>query len=238
MARIIGDCCSKCGKRGVDLTKAVMYDSKLICKYCIEHEHTSNETRTFNSGATRDTTEGKLSYVKALSPIVLQRYVQYLDVHRKQSNGSMREFDNWKQGIPKEAYLDGSGRHFIAVWLLEHGFSASDNHGPVTLEDSLCGIIFNAMGRLHELLKEKPIEFVCPEGWEITYNNPLSKHVCGWYVKNKDRGVLLWKNGLLEDNCYSGWDNHKYGEAPGYWPTKQGAEAALAAYLEKQGVAG
>ena len=43
----------------------------------------------------------------------------------------------------------------MAVWLLHNGFPACDNHGPVTLEDSICGIIFNAMGYLFELLKEK-----------------------------------------------------------------------------------
>lgn len=110
--------------------------------------------RTFDSGATRDIVEGKLSYVKALSPIVLRRYVQYLDGHRKQSDGSMRDFDNWKKGIPEETYLDGLGRHFMNVWLLCQGFYAEDNHGPVNLEDSLCAIIFNSTGMLHEALKD------------------------------------------------------------------------------------
>ena len=113
------------------------------------------EMRKFNTGATRDTTEGKLSYVKALSPIVLRRYVQYLGAHRKQADGSMRDFDNWKQGIPIDAYLDGLGRHFLAIWLLKQGFSAEDNHGPVNIEDTLCAIIFNASGWLHELIKDK-----------------------------------------------------------------------------------
>ena len=128
----------------------------------------TEEIRQFDSGATRDTVKGKLSYVKALSPIVLQRYVQYLDTHRKQSDGSMREFDNWKNGIPEDTYLDGLGRHFVAAWLLAQGYPASDNHGPVTLKESLCAIIFGASGWLHEILKnEKIAEFVCPEGWVI-----------------------------------------------------------------------
>lgn len=113
------------------------------------------EVRQFNTGATRDTIEGKLSYVKGLSPIVLKRYLQYLNVHRQQSNGNLRDFDNWKLGIEKDAYLDGLGRHFVDVWLLCHGFPAEDNHGPVDLESVLCAVMFNSMGILHEILKEK-----------------------------------------------------------------------------------
>ena len=112
-------------------------------------------TRTFDSGATRDTDQGKLDYLKALSPIVLRRYVQYLDKHRKQSDGSYRDFDNWKKGIPEEAYISGSGRHFIDTWLLTEGYATEDNHGPVEIEDAICAQLFNLMGRLHEMLGKK-----------------------------------------------------------------------------------
>ncbi len=111
--------------------------------------------RTFDTGATRDTVQGKLSYVRILSPIVLRRYVEYMNFHAKQSDGTMREPDNWKSGFPIETYLDSLGRHLVAVWLLQQDFTETDNHGSVTLEDSLCGIIFNAMGWLHEILKTK-----------------------------------------------------------------------------------
>jgi len=113
------------------------------------------EIRVFLTGATRDTTANKLDYIKALSPIVLQRYVQYLDKHRLQPDGKMRDFDNWKQGIPCEIYRASRMRHEIALWLLSEGYPAEDNHGPVDREDSLCAIIFNAMGELFEILKGK-----------------------------------------------------------------------------------
>lgn len=110
--------------------------------------------RDFESGATRDTVEGKLNYVKGLSPVVLRRYMQYLDAHRKQADGSMREFDNWKGGIPKEVYLDSLLRHSIDAWLLIDGYSAEDNHGAVDIENVLCAIMFNSMGMLHVLIEE------------------------------------------------------------------------------------
>jgi len=123
--------------------------------YEAKQSQTVPETRQFESGATRDTATGKLSYVKALSPIVLRRYLQYMLAHRKQSDGTMRDFDNWKNGIPQDTYLDGLVRHCVDLWLLMDGFDAQDNHGPCNLEDLLCAIVFNASGALHELLKKE-----------------------------------------------------------------------------------
>lgn len=109
--------------------------------------------REFETGATRDTAGEKLNYVKGLSAIVLHRYMQYLAKHRKQSDGSTREFDNWKNGIPDECYVDSLVRHSVNVWRVFEGVEVQDNHGPVTEEDLLCAIIFNAHGKLFELLK-------------------------------------------------------------------------------------
>lgn len=111
--------------------------------------------RTFDSGAIRDTDEGKLDYVKALSPIVLRRYVQYLDKHRLLPDGSYRDFDNWKSGdgIPQEIYHSSGGRHFFDTWLLTEGYATEDNHGSVDLEDSLCAQLFNIQGRIKEILE-------------------------------------------------------------------------------------
>jgi hypothetical protein len=54
-----------------------------------------------------------------------------------------------------DVYVDGLLRHTMAVWLIQHGFRAYDNHGEVTLKDSLCGIKFATDGMLHEILKEE-----------------------------------------------------------------------------------
>jgi len=124
--------------------------------------------RKFDSGATRDTDIDKPNYVKALSPIVIDCYVEYIGKHRKQADGSLRNWDNWKQGMPIDVYVEGEDRHHRAVWKLHQGFPAYDNHGPVTMKDSLCGVIFNAMGHLHELLKaeeqkQPEIKGFCPK---------------------------------------------------------------------------
>jgi len=114
------------------------------------------DIRKFDTGATRDTVEGKLDYIRALSPIVLERYVQYLAKHREQPDGSVRDFDNWKKGLPVDESLSSLGRHLIDVWKMMQGFKASDNHGECSIDDTLCAIMFNASTILYERLKEQP----------------------------------------------------------------------------------
>lgn len=111
--------------------------------------------RVFPTGAIRDTDADKPNYIRALSPLVLQRYVAYIGKHRVQSDGNLRDWDNWKKGIPKQAYLEGLKRHLMALWLLHEGHPACDNHGPVTIEDALCAVLFNASGYLHKILEAK-----------------------------------------------------------------------------------
>jgi len=207
-----------------------------------------SKIRKFDTGATRDTTKGKLDYVKALCPLVLRRYVQYLDKHRLQPDGSYRDFDNWKKGIPRDTYHSSKGRHFFADWLLEEGYEVSDNHGPVDEEDALCAEIFNAMGKLREILKaklskedfslhlgeeEKQEKFVVPKGWRIKEHVPCGNTETGWSIYNLYTHEFLHKDFTFHD--HTGWSwGHKHGEASGYWPTKEAAEDVLKQYLEKQ----
>ena len=98
-----------------------------------------------------------------------------------------------------------------------------------------------ALGKLPVSLNDLPQyekKFVCPAEWVIAYNDPGNHHRCGWYVLNQDAGLHLHKDLMLYKSTGMWGNDWKYGEAPGYWPTKEDAEAALAAYLEKQDVAG
>lgn len=102
--------------------------------------------RTFDTGATRDVDENKVSYYKLLSPQVLKRYGEYMLAHQVQADGSKRDFDNWKKGIPQDVYTDSLVRHVVELWDELQGANR-----PVA-NDTLCAIIFNAMGLLHERL--------------------------------------------------------------------------------------
>ena len=113
-------------------------------------EEEVGKIRTFDTGATRDTEEGKLDYEGFLSPLAIERFAQYMHKHQKQSDGKLRDSDNWQKGIPKKAYMKSLWRHFMDVWKEHRGYRSRDG-----IEEALCGIIFNAMGYLFEVLSNE-----------------------------------------------------------------------------------
>ena len=115
---------------------------------------TKKDVREFSTGATRDNEDGKLDFEGFLSPIVLERFGQYMHQHRKQSNGQMRDSDNWQLGIPVVTYRKSLVRHLFQAWGVWRGYKVFDNKGVrVELVDALLAVVFNALGYLHELLK-------------------------------------------------------------------------------------
>ena len=105
--------------------------------------------RKFETGATRNTDEGKLDFEGFLSPAVLHRFAEYMHKNRVQADGNLRAADNWQKGIPKDAYMKSGMRHFFDWWENHRGLPAAD------LEEALCALLFNVQGYLFEILKEK-----------------------------------------------------------------------------------
>ncbi len=114
----------------------------------------SNKVREFPSGATRDNEAGKLNYEGFFSPIVLERYAEYLHKHRRQTDGTLRDADNWQKGMPVEVFMESLLRHVIDVWKLHRGYVAVDRKTGehVDIEDALCAAMFNVQGYLFMLL--------------------------------------------------------------------------------------
>jgi hypothetical protein len=108
------------------------------------------EVRTFSSGATRDNDTDKYDYEGFLSPSVIRRFGEYMHQHRKQSDGNLRDSDNWQKGIPLKEYMKSAWRHFFEWWNVHRG-----NPPTEELEDTLCAMLFNTQGYLHEILKDK-----------------------------------------------------------------------------------
>jgi hypothetical protein len=112
-----------------------------------------NDMRQFSTGATRNTDEGKYDYEGFISPLVLERYGEYMNKHRKQADGKLRDSDNWQKGIPKTAYMKSGWRHFVDWWKEHRGIGTKDG-----IEEAMCALMFNTMGYLHEYLKENKKE--------------------------------------------------------------------------------
>jgi len=110
--------------------------------------------RTFETGATRDTDADKPDYEGYLSPLVIQRFGEYMTKHRIQSDGSVRASDNWQKGIPLDMYMKSAWRHFLDWWLGHRALKLTNGE----LEESLCALLFNVQGYLHEHLSWKRMQ--------------------------------------------------------------------------------
>jgi len=122
--------------------------------------------REFDTGATRDTDAGKPDYEGFLSPLVLERYGEYMNKNRVQADGKVRDSDNWQKGIPMDAYMKSGWRHFFDWWLHHRG------HGdPMTeeedMEEAVCALLFNAMGYLHEHLSVGGVQHAVADAFRI-----------------------------------------------------------------------
>lgn len=106
--------------------------------------------RKFDTGAMRDSDDSKFDYEGFLSPLVLRRFAAYMHQHRVLPDGSLRGSDNWQQGMPREVYIKSALRHFLEWWSAHRGYRTDED-----IETSLCALLFNVQGYLHELLSEK-----------------------------------------------------------------------------------
>lgn len=130
--------------------------------------------REFNTGATRDSDEGKIDYEGFLSPEVLEVYGKYMNKHRIQADGKVRDSDNWMKGFGDnhcEVCIKSLWRHFMDMWFIHRGYKRTDNKDghEVTLIEACSAMLFNIMAYMYIYLKEQKKEqvFQCPENKSI-----------------------------------------------------------------------
>jgi hypothetical protein len=109
--------------------------------------------RTFETGATRSQDVGRDDPEGYLSPLVIDRFSEYMTKHRKQPDGSIRDSDNWQKGMPIATYMKGLWRHFLHLWTRYRGFPVRDPMAAKDSEEDLCALFFNVQGMLHETIK-------------------------------------------------------------------------------------
>jgi 5'(3')-deoxyribonucleotidase len=137
---------SKANGRPIPFMKAIIVEAPDVDK---------PSTRTFNTGATRDTDSGKLDPEGFYTPRVIHRFSQYMDNCRHLLDGTLRDSDNWQKGIPRPVYMKSLWRHFLATWWEHRRWLEGDTlYSQYRLETDLCGMLFNTQGMLDTILKD------------------------------------------------------------------------------------
>ena len=113
--------------------------------------------RTFNTGATRNSGKERLDPFGFISPEALYRFSQYMHKHRLQSDGNLRDSDNWKKGMPKDEYVRSFIRHAMDFWLVTSGGKPRYDEAVDDPVEIACAIMFNIQGYLHESLREENV---------------------------------------------------------------------------------
>lgn len=136
-----------------DALRQQSYIQSLVEQDPLYGDSENPKIRKFETGATRDSDTDKLEYNGFNCPLVEKRYAEYMHEHRVQPDGELRASNNWKKGIPIEAYKQSLHRHFMDLWLHLEGYveEAVDKN----IESVLSAIRFNINGIMHETLKEK-----------------------------------------------------------------------------------
>ena len=111
--------------------------------------------RAFGTGATRSADAGRYDPEGFMSPIVIERFCEYMQKHRVQADGKVRDSDNWQKGIPKQTYVKGMWRHALHLWTRFRGYEVQDAGAAADMEEDCCAILFNVQGLLFELIKDK-----------------------------------------------------------------------------------
>jgi hypothetical protein len=124
-----------------------------VKSYDVNHDSVTGKDdgnmQTFASGATRDTGTNKVDPEGFTHPMVMLQFYKYMKMNQVQSDGKLRASDNWQKGISTKAYMKSLKRHTDDVWLEHRGFGTDAG-----MIHALCGVMFNSMGYLHEILKE------------------------------------------------------------------------------------
>jgi hypothetical protein len=111
--------------------------------------------RVFETGATRDANDDKLQYEGFDNPLVTKRFAQYMHKNRHMKDGTMRDPDNWQNLFGEKHFqvcIESLTRHVEDLKLHHRGYS---DEAVEELEDSICGILFNAKAYLLKILLEK-----------------------------------------------------------------------------------
>lgn len=102
----------------------------------------NQQVETYETGATRskETTFDPEGFI---NPAALVLYCEYMQRHRVQADGGLRDSDNWQKGMPTSRAIRSLLRHTLDAWLILRGHEPKSDD-CVSLTDAVCGVLFNA----------------------------------------------------------------------------------------------
>lgn len=126
-------------------------------KLAAQQAETAKQMRDFATGAKRSSDAGKPDYWGFISHRAVKAFGEYMMRHQVCEDGSLRQSDNWKKGIPISSYQKSRSRHVRELEQMEELGTDLNDSGPesAAYEEALCALIFNAQGLLHERLKAR-----------------------------------------------------------------------------------
>lgn len=105
--------------------------------------------RQFGTGATRNV-ESDPDIHGFTSPLAIAMFARYMHENRTQADGTIRDSDNWKRGIPIDSYIRSMRRHLQDLTLHHDGYADCSRED---LYAALGGLFFNVQGYMHEVSK-------------------------------------------------------------------------------------
>ena len=113
----------------------------------------TRKIREFKTGATRDTDKGKLDFEGFFSPPVMEAFAKYMHKHRKLSDGTYRDSDNWQKGFGEgrlhfNTCMKSMWRHFFDLWKEHRGIKTKEG-----ILNALMGLLFNVMAYADQYLR-------------------------------------------------------------------------------------
>lgn len=99
--------------------------------------------REWKSWWIRDLDEDKLDFEWFLSPLVLQKYWEYMHKNRKLKDWSIRDSDNWQKWFGEDnqsVCVKSLLRHVHDIWMEHRGFKSREG-----MSEAMMWSLFNIM---------------------------------------------------------------------------------------------
>jgi hypothetical protein len=111
------------------------------------------EIRQFDTWANRNSDIGKIDFEGFLSPLVLQKYWEYMEKHSHLEDGTVRDSDNWQNLFWEDHYsvcMKSLMRHVHDLWMEHRGYDSRDG-----IEEAMMWIMFNVQAYALKYYEEK-----------------------------------------------------------------------------------